>query len=1088
MAVLYGSCTEPKEDGMTCGAPFGSTSDIHWNSRIDGVSRSDGGEDDEEGDLPRSLHNGGNLRIRQGAGNVHDHQQQFLQPPSPTNSASPLMSPTMLPGEWVAGEYIGKGSFGEVFKAMNCNTGEEFAVKEIGLSASMGESDLVHLTREIEVMRGLIHPNIVRYLGYEVRAEDGTLLIFQEWIPGNSLSSRLRTYGAFSPAMTRRYTRHVLQGLVYLHQNNVVHMDIKCENLLLDKGGVVKVADFGTALWVSEKNVAYESCGAGSGRRGTPLYMPPEVLVMRQFTAKADTWAVGGAVLQMATLRPPWADLKFRSPVQLHHHMLTCQKPPAVPKELPVVLQSFLMRCFAWKPEDRPNAEELLQDPFLETQDVALPPGCDSAMSSGGSNGESWTNIQKRIVADMRRYSELTSSEDHVGVGRAVHRSYRPSHLTQSQSRSSKGHSSDNASYVSGVSGVSGISGSPGISEGPAPWSSTASSLTRAAMGSWAGTSTPTRPPASPSSNASSVGKQSTGRGSTNPYARPRTANARACSTSSGKLPRKPRLDISQHLFSDKTVSSEGLDSVNFSPIGATAVRRRISKHKPVHIRQNLVTSSAHQLLGRYPAPLSTTPLSTGVSSDGDVGAPAVRIRTVPMVEPGLEGDDGEVYIRRKEADRQSTSTLHVDLLALSKGGHTNSSIVGKEVTVEARVSTNADGKPKHYDVEELGKGRGEKEPLHPPEIGVFVGDRDANSRLGIQGVGNAVGGSGRSSPVNGLLVGRGSISSGATTYVSRSDSSSPAPVGDSSCPLILSVAASPLRTSKDSSVEGIDFCCLSTFSNCTNSTSERDTSHLLHDKTSLDRQLISRIAMEGVMTVEVDKEQWRGEREGKGLTVLPAEKQSEFVGVVRTELGVARGRVRANVLSDEPCDAPQGTLKECAPLQLVLPCCAAQTYINCTISPSSSRCHSPHQTCVQGEGQLGGKLAGQSFSPITEPGRLRGQLKCSVGGSAAKACSAGEELLCQQRVGRPKQIVPVAPFCGMVEREGNGTAGGKDVAPSPLLLPQPVLSSVVISSPVMPSPAQQFVGSFKSSVEVDSVGNALPKGCNHTKPGLRAV
>ncbi|CAM9104018.1 unnamed protein product, partial [Discosporangium mesarthrocarpum] len=263
--------------------------------------------------------------------------------------------------QWLEGERIGKGSFGEVFKAMNCETGTEFAVKKI--LCSSWTTDVLNLTREIEVMRGLHHQNIVRYLGYEVRSEDGTLLIFQEWIPGDSLTSRLRTYGAFSNTVTRRYTRDVLHGLAYLHDNGVVHMDIKCENLLLDKGGVVKVADFGTALWVSDRKMG--NAPRKMTRRGTPLYMAPEVLVQRHFTPKADMWSLGGAVLQMATLRLPWADKNFRSPVQLHRHMMDCQEPPDMPPGLPLALQSFLERCFTWMSEDRPTAQELLKDPFL---------------------------------------------------------------------------------------------------------------------------------------------------------------------------------------------------------------------------------------------------------------------------------------------------------------------------------------------------------------------------------------------------------------------------------------------------------------------------------------------------------------------------------------------------------------------------------------------------------------------------------------------------------------------------------------------------------------------------------------------------
>ena len=215
------------------------------------------------------------------------------------------------------------------------------------------------------------------------------LLIFQEWVPGNSLSSRLRTYGAFSDAMTRRYVTQVLAGLAYLHSHGVVHMDIKCENLLvsannsecsvcmtnsspatattsaslmmvllqrsslslvmcacvstsiyaqLGQGGVVKLADFGTAGSIDD--------AARTGRLGSPLFMAPEVMLHRHYSPKADIWSVGGAVLQMATLKAPWQERGFRTPVQLAKHMAQCDQssPPLIAPHLSPELQQFLCR------------------------------------------------------------------------------------------------------------------------------------------------------------------------------------------------------------------------------------------------------------------------------------------------------------------------------------------------------------------------------------------------------------------------------------------------------------------------------------------------------------------------------------------------------------------------------------------------------------------------------------------------------------------------------------------------------------------------------------------------------------------------
>ncbi|CAM9557249.1 unnamed protein product [Chrysoparadoxa australica] len=273
---------------------------------------------------------------------------------------------------------------------MNLMTGEEFAVKHINLSPTICEPELSALAREVEVMATLSHKNIVQYLGFDVmHGNMAGLLIFQEWVPGNSLSSKLRMYGAFSDAMVRLYIRQVLHGLSYLHSNGVAHMDIKCDNLLLDKGGIVKMADFGTAEYMSNM-VGEGTRGDGTlGRWGTPLFMAPEVLLRREYTFSADVWSIGGAALQMATLRSPWAQLGFRTPVQLSSHMQSTQQPPQIPSGLQPQLRKFLQRCFAWEPTSRPSVDDLLQDPYM-------------ASDSGSSSSVS--------LADLGLHTQATQS------------------------------------------------------------------------------------------------------------------------------------------------------------------------------------------------------------------------------------------------------------------------------------------------------------------------------------------------------------------------------------------------------------------------------------------------------------------------------------------------------------------------------------------------------------------------------------------------------------------------------------------------------------------------------------------------------
>lgn len=93
----------------------------------------------------------------------------------------------------------------------------------------------------VQVMHKLVHPHIVGYLGAELQDSKRRLCIFQEWVPAGSLHSLLDQFGALSDAMTRKYTRQVLEGLTYLHAHRVIHRDVKSKNILVDDRGNVKV-------------------------------------------------------------------------------------------------------------------------------------------------------------------------------------------------------------------------------------------------------------------------------------------------------------------------------------------------------------------------------------------------------------------------------------------------------------------------------------------------------------------------------------------------------------------------------------------------------------------------------------------------------------------------------------------------------------------------------------------------------------------------------------------------------------------------------------------------------------------------------
>ena len=261
--------------------------------------------------------------------------------------------------DWKKGEMIGSGSFGDVYKALNMEDGSIMAVKEVCFSGD-DEKQMAVVRREINLMRSLRHRHIVSYLGTEIDVKERKLHIFQEWVAGGSVKSILDQYGPLSENVVMKYTLQVLHGLKFLHENQIVHRDIKGSNLLVDDRGTIKLADFGTSRRVSDTTMRNDDENFKT-MCGTPYFIAPEVALESGHGSKADIWSLGGAVLQMLTAQPPWKSLDIKSPIYLLQIIAVGTQLPPFPDHLSEDMDMFLRACFTRDSKTRPSAEMLLQ-------------------------------------------------------------------------------------------------------------------------------------------------------------------------------------------------------------------------------------------------------------------------------------------------------------------------------------------------------------------------------------------------------------------------------------------------------------------------------------------------------------------------------------------------------------------------------------------------------------------------------------------------------------------------------------------------------------------------------------------------------
>jgi len=248
------------------------------------------------------------------------------------------------------GDCLGKGASGAVYRALNWSTGETVAIKQIGL-ANLQRNELNVIMQEIDLLKNLEHANIVKYHNF-VKSVD-SLYIILEYCENGSLHSICKNFGKFPENLVSLYTAQVLQGLLFLHEQGVIHRDIKGANILTTKEGLVKLADFGVAT--KQQNLSDGSVV------GTPYWMAPEVIELSGASTASDIWSLGCTVIELLDGRPPYHQL---APMPALFRIVNDDHPP-LPESCSPLVRDFLMQCFQKDPNLRVSAKKLLRHPWI---------------------------------------------------------------------------------------------------------------------------------------------------------------------------------------------------------------------------------------------------------------------------------------------------------------------------------------------------------------------------------------------------------------------------------------------------------------------------------------------------------------------------------------------------------------------------------------------------------------------------------------------------------------------------------------------------------------------------------------------------
>ncbi|KAJ1342079.1 hypothetical protein BSLG_003396 [Batrachochytrium salamandrivorans] len=251
-----------------------------------------------------------------------------------TSSFSKRSPVTSVDGSYALLDKIGKGSFGNVYKA----TGEVVAIKVLDLDTD--EDEISDVRTEIALLSTCDSPNVTRYHGSILNGSK--LWIIMDYAGGGSVRGLLKP-GPIEERHIAVLAREVLSALVYLHRSvGIIHRDIKAANILLSDTGQVKLCDFGVAGQITMTSARRHSFV------GTPYWIAPEIIKRSHYDFKADIWSLGITIIEMATGNPPFADQEPR-------------------RALNRLAEELLIRYNTWRAENNDSDDDISFDSSIQS-------------------------------------------------------------------------------------------------------------------------------------------------------------------------------------------------------------------------------------------------------------------------------------------------------------------------------------------------------------------------------------------------------------------------------------------------------------------------------------------------------------------------------------------------------------------------------------------------------------------------------------------------------------------------------------------------------------------------------------------------
>lgn len=267
-------------------------------------------------------------------------------------------------GRYQIVEMLGEGGMGKVYKVIDKQLNEEVALKLIKPEIASDKKTTERFSNELKLSRKISHRNVGRM--YELMEDKGALFITMEYVPGQDLKGLIAQSGRLAIGTAISIAKQACEGLAEAHRLGVIHRDLKSNNIMIDKGGNVRIMDFGIARSLTGKSIT-----RAGAMIGTPEYMSPEQTEADDLDHRSDIYSLGVILYEMVTGKLPFEGESPLS-VAMKHKAEIPTDPKKLNPQIPEDLSRLILKCLEKDKKDRyQDAEELRSE--LANIEMSIP-------------------------------------------------------------------------------------------------------------------------------------------------------------------------------------------------------------------------------------------------------------------------------------------------------------------------------------------------------------------------------------------------------------------------------------------------------------------------------------------------------------------------------------------------------------------------------------------------------------------------------------------------------------------------------------------------------------------------------------------